>query len=77
MTPDEIRRLCAMNADLLTIVREAMPVLRRHATEEARANRAPTGLPKRTGARELLAFAERTIAEAGKVSIEDIERVKS
>ena len=64
MTPDEIRRLCAMNADLLTIVREAMPILRRHATEEARANRAPTGLPKRDTAKQLLAFAERTIAEA-------------
>ena len=43
---------------LLQIIRDALPVLRRAAAEEARANLAPRGLPKRDAMLKLLRRAE-------------------
>lgn len=40
---------------LKDLLRRALPLIERAATEEARGNRAPTGLPPRTEKRDLLA----------------------
>ena len=46
--------MCPIHAaapELFAALQAALPVLERAATEEARGNKAPTGLPPRTGAR--------------------------
>lgn len=50
--------------DLLEVVLSAIPLLERDALAEARSNRAPTGLPPRTEARDRLARAREAIAKA-------------
>lgn len=45
-------------SELLSILREAMPVIERAATEEARSNRAPTGLTPKTKAKRLYERAQ-------------------
>lgn len=56
-------RLMAAAPELLAALRSALPTLRMRATEEARANKAPTGLRPSTTHREILAAAEAAIAK--------------
>jgi hypothetical protein len=46
------------------LLRQALPIIRRAATEEARSNRAPTGLPRRTEMQDLLTRVEALLSKA-------------
>jgi hypothetical protein len=48
----------------LDLLAEALPIIRRAATEEARANLAPTGLPRRTQMKCLLKRCEAALCNA-------------
>lgn len=50
--------------DLLAALEDALPTLERAATEEARANKAPTGLPPKTDAMQRWEAARAAIAKA-------------
>jgi hypothetical protein len=56
--------LVAAALDLFSALTESIPVLERAATEEARANLAPTGLPKVTPRHDLLARARAATEKA-------------
>ena len=56
--------LLAAAPDMYEALKEAVPLIERAATEEARSNLAPTGLAKRGEKKKLLAAAKAALAKA-------------